>query len=654
MKIFLVLIAAVFAVVVARLWQLQVVGGEAHRREAEAALHSVELLAAGRGRILDRRGEILAMDKDVDEFCLDYRLLTGDRKWALREQRLIARREGLSMRRADRLFRRRAANARRRAARLCGSEETLDEVTCRIVRRVEAIRRIVGGDVREQLQHHAVARIPDQAAAARIRVELDDMVGASVRPGTVRFYPHGEAACHVVGLVGQVTAEEQQRLSRGDGRREPLERARDDYLDGDLIGKTGVEAACESVLRGRRGYRRLKRRATTFEELAMQPGEGGGTVRLALDIELQKRLAGLFRRMTAARNVLTGSREGAASSNGSIVVLSVPAGEVLALVSLPTYDPNHYARDFEALCADERNLPLLSRAVRRRYPPGSSVKPLAALAGLQLGVIDTHTEFDCRGYLHTPTAFRCWIYTQYRLGHGPLAVTAAIKNSCNIFFYHVGELIGMRRMAEAFGRFGFLRRPGTRLPEERAGIVADEGTRGQARLLAIGQGPVAVTPLHVANAMATIARDGEFLSPLLIRDDGRPRHRAVLPLRPEHLRAVQEGMFQVVNERGGTAYKQFHAPGSPPLEAEAYGKTGTASAPPADLNADGRLDAYERERNEMAWFAGFAFGRGAPAGRRHGVAFSVVVEYATGGASRNAAPIGREVVRVCREMGYLN
>lgn len=182
-KIFMALIAAVFAVILARLWRLQIVEGREYRRRADAALRSVELLPARRGDVLDRRGEILAVDRQCYEFCLDYRLLAGDERWAARQRRRIAGQEDVSLGRAERIFDQRLETTRRLALEAGElSPEGLDKRIERIVSRIRAIRRQVGGDIREEFQHHAVLTGLDEATAAWLKASLPVMVGASVRP----------------------------------------------------------------------------------------------------------------------------------------------------------------------------------------------------------------------------------------------------------------------------------------------------------------------------------------------------------------------------------------------------------------------------------------------------------------------------------------
>ncbi|MBS3733580.1 MAG: hypothetical protein KGY99_01495 [Phycisphaerae bacterium] len=670
MVIFMGLVGVVFLVVVARLGHLQLIAGASYRRQAAAALRSIELLPTRRGEILDRKGRILALDNPCYQFCLDYRFLTRDAKYVLRQKRRIALRNGVSMLRAAEIYRDRQARTWRLAAHIGDvSPQELRDRAQSIIRRVRRIRDIVGTDVREQFQTHPVLVGLDEAAATQFEAKLDDMIGAQVRPGHMRWYPRGETACHVIGLTGEVGSED---LRRKGSRGETLSERLDEYLAGDTIGRMGIEKSCEAFLRGQRGYRKLKRRVGKAPEVLEQRlGEPGGTVRLAIDIELQEILTQLFCELTAQRNAVTGSWRGARPSNGAAAVVSIPEGDVLALVSIPTYDLNTYGKRFDELRDASVELPLLNRAVTRRYPIGSTAKPITAVAGLETRLqppITPQTRFTCHGRIRVGnTHLHCWTHSHGMPGHGALDLVGALMHSCNVYFYSVGRRVGLEQLCQWFARFGFARPPVASLPAAVSGHVPTRRWLAQhkpgyrvarpfdACQVAIGQGFLGATPLHVASAMATIARGGVVVTPrLVLRGPTFERHQEDLGVPAAHMTAIQRGLYKVVNERGGTAYKAFHVTGTPISGVDVYGKTGTSTATPPDLNGDNRLDARERRLKEMSWFAGFAVPRsgGSVTGRR-GVSVAVVVEYTTGGGSRNAAPVAREAIRACREMGYI-
>ena len=656
-KIFLGLLATALLVLTGKLVQLQVIEGREYRRKAEAAMRRVKVLPVMRGQITDRKGRILAIDEPCFDLCLHFRFLTANKRWIARRKRLIARGRKIGKAAAAEVYRGRSeltwSIAREQAAR--AGIDLAEEVRA-IVDRVEAVRRIVNRGriekitVRDELQSHAVVRGLDEHAAMKLRTEVSRMIGAEVRPSHKRWHPYGRDACHVIGMTGKVWAEEMERLNLKAAQAPWLARMRVNYLPGDVIGKFGVEKMCERLLRGRRGYRRFRLSGETLSE---KPTIQGVDVHLTLDIVLQRKIAELLE---------------AKGFTGSAVVLSVgsraaPECEVLALVSVPTYDLNAYATEYPKLVAETVKLPLLHRAVVQRYPPGSTVKPVAAIAALGDGVISLQTTINCRGYLHNPDSFRCWIWKRAQHGHGRLAVVEALQRSCNVFFYEVGNRVGAARLCEWFSMMGFAEKPGTGLPSERPGTVPTERwlmarhkrryRPSDARFMAVGQGLLTATPLHLANTMATIARDGVSLTPVLALE-GAPRQvRRDLPLNPAHLRAVCEGMHRVVNDRQGTAWKYFHGPGVTPLEGvELCGKTGTATTAPQriDSNRNGRIDRDDKivRKGDTAWFVGFAPHQGPQ------IALAVTIEYVgAGGGGANAGPIALEIVRICQGMGYV-
>jgi penicillin-binding protein 2 len=347
-------------------------------------------------------------------------------------------------------------------------------------------------------------------------------------------------------------------------------------------------------------------------------------------------------------------------------MIHVPTGQILAMVSEPGYDLNRYYDDYRLLTAEPTNLvylPLLHRAVALRHPPGSTVKPITALAGLATGTITPDTVLPCApGYMgKSPTNFRCWIYKRYHRPHDDLDLVEAIMRSCNVYFFRVGDQVGHDALCQWFSLLGYDRPCGTGLPEEKSGRVPD--SRWYRRVadrgvypsdtwnMSIGQGEIGPTPLHVANAMATIARDGVLLSPRISLNAGPEQVRQTLPIPGEYIAAVREGMKRVVNQRdGGTAYRHFHGAGVG-LDVTLCGKTGTAETAPqrVDSNENGRIDGQDMivRQGDTAWFAGFAPHENPQ------VAFAVVVEYCQGGGGTNAGPIAREMVRLADELHYL-
>lgn len=614
LRIFLAIVIAAMATMIGRLGYLQVVRGQEYRSEAERLLTRQELLPAPRGTIYDRTGKcILAVDKPCFDLCLDYRFLVSEPHWMAVQRRNLARENGVPADVAAEIYQQRAQRTWD-LVRKAGAEAGVDveEIVQRVLQRVQSLRQRVGGKIAEEEQWHPIVAGIDTA------VDLSGTVGANLQRSTRRHYPYGSTACHVIGLTGMVSRQEQQDRNVGDGA-DNLARMRVNYLDVDWIGKCGVELLCEEVLRGVRGYRREK--ATRGGRVTMEnvPAKQGGDVHLTIDIELQRALTALL---------VDGHH------NGAIAVLSVPRGEVLALVSAPGYDLNTYRKEFPALQGDKANRPLLDRCVSVRYAPGSTVKPLVGLAGLASGKITVNSTIDCQGLIDPKNtqSFRCWMYKRFGGGHGPLTVTEALKCSCNVFFGRLGGMIGPHELVGWFGQFGLLDRPGTGLSSEVTGDLPgprDSLVLADGWLMGMGQGAIAVSPLQIANAIATVARGGEFLSPRIVTEGAPLQVRRQLPFTPEQVRAIQRGMWKVVNEEGGTAHKIFQ---DAKLPVEICGKTGTAEV--------------EGQETDTGWFVGFAPYQDPQ------IAFAIVLERVEGGGGANAGPVGIELIRMCDEMGY--
>ena len=665
LKILLGLIVAAFLVMLGRLGQLQILQGDDYRRQAEQRLRSFTFPQGQRGRILDRNGVILAEDVACHDFCLDYRFLISDPRWVKRQVRAIAKAQNLDPdkdqdnAKARRIYEQRAEYTRRLTQQLAVEfDQDLQKNIARIIRKIGRWRKAAGRDVKEQRIPHAVVNGLTEETVNSLRALMSKTVGASLVPGHYRRYPQGHVACHIIGVIGAVFRAEEERWNIPPDSADWITRMRRNYLPGDIIGKMGIEKMAERLLRPRRGIQRFKHPGEVdFEEAA----QDGRDIHLTIDIELQRRVTERMRR---------------SGYNGSFVLLSVPSGDVLAMVSCPTYDLNTYRKKYNDLAGISRdpdnpenlsataqwsriNLPLLNRAVGGAYPTGSTVKPITALGGLGAGKITPNSIITCTGFYRTIDSkprFRCWIYKLPQRTHPPLDLVGGLKNSCNIYFFEVGNRLGGRVLTDWLKLAGFGELAGTGLPEERTGVVATEEylhrheNRGffpsDAWLIAIGQGIFSATPLQIAGAHATIARGGVFLSPRVSLEGAPPQVRRNLPVPEGYVRKIRDGMYAVVNEPGGTAFKHWRN-ARPRLDVRVCGKTGTAETSPQriDSDGDGRRDKIVR-KGDHAWFAGFA------PYKKPQIAFAVIAEYA-GSGGKNAVPIAKDVLRICRELGYL-
>jgi penicillin-binding protein 2 len=634
--VFLVLILLVFLGLLGRLYDLQILRGSDSRKAFDEGQVQTDTLPALRGEILDNHGNYLARNVSCFEFCMDYRLMVGDVNWAKKQQRTIAR--GLARggkvssahrEDAERMFQEMAEKSRSLAAEACGSAEKRDDIVFGIVDRVEElISRRRERPIEADSQHALITELDEKTAAA-LRTKLTGTIGVSVRSAMKRQYPRGETACHIIGVTGPVTARDRDRYN--DANIDELTRLREEYRLDDVIGQFGVEKLCEQALRGLRGYRQT---GVAGGGEVVVPAQHGKDVHLSMDVELQDELTKKYRQTFPGKN-------------GCAVLLNVRDGTVLAMISIPAFDLNNYRQDYARLLNDDFDHPLIQRAIARGYAPGSTAKPLAALAALGSGVITPQTTFTCEGRL-----FPGKDYLKCTSTHGTLDLVEGIAKSCNVYFYHVGERVEHYhpgKLMETYRAFGYGEKLCTGLADETAGKLPDQIDPQAARMLAIGQGPITVTPLHVAVAMGTIARRGQYISPSVVMGDSSQVKRKI-DIPESMYEAIHRGMHGVT-QSGGTAQGAFRDAN---LGFDVCGKSGTAQTPPQwkDRNGDGRMQDDEvLRRGNMVWFAGFA-----PYGHPQ-VAFAMMVEYVDwdeeGGGAKVVAPFAIEALRACKARGYI-
>jgi len=475
------------------------------------------------------------------------------------------------------------------------------------------------------------------------QLEFMNTDGIQILPTESRIYPYGSVAAQTIGWVGPATQKQDKELFEDDRL--------SSYQGGELCGREdGVEYACEAILRGRRGEEIFN---IDGELISSTDTQFGSDVALTLDIELQKRIEDYLTNYPHDPNCGPGM---------SAVVIEVGTGDVLALVSLPTYDLNRVRYDYGELVRDRSRKPMINRAVNEQYPPGSVVKPVILIAGMETEQVTAEEVISCPPQKAPPGWPNCLIYNRYQVGHdGQWKNDArnAIKGSCNVYFSRLADRIDPALLQQWLYAFGYGRDilfiPETLIDPNRADIGRDfkqsagiiwsgwsRGTYefaqdmpsirpGERRMFGIGQGNLRVTPLQVANAMATLAREGVFRLPRLFYDAPRNSDGVDIGVSLGSLAVVYDGMNSVVNEYGGTAYARFQhfLRILSQEDVKVYGKTGST------------------ERPEHAWFAGFAQDSTA-----RKIALAVVVENGQSG-SRDAAPLARDIFQFCIEAGYI-
>jgi len=651
----LVLLAA-FALLSSRLWYLQIVEGARFRQAAEGNRRRTLPTAPLRGRIYDREGRVLAenipsftvlaMAEDLPEQGAE-RTRMFDRLCSLLrcsgtlqvnpsvldegEQRVLypwlAGRTELPRSEAE--------------GTLAGLEDPftltlqLDVAEAGWLRgRVEASAGLTYSNVLEEaLRQNAgppylpvplMDNVPRDSALVLEEHRLD-FPGIFVQAEALRRYPTGALTAQIVGYVGRISPEELSAFNPDPRGGEPVR-----YLDNDRIGKDGAERAYEQLLRGQLGIREIQVDAGGHPVGApfwAREAEPGYDVVLTLDTDLQQKVTEVLQQYI---ELAEQQRPDSYSPvyGGVAIVMDVRTGQILAMVSLPTYDNNLFTRrmtaeEFRTL-ADDPHHPLMNRAIAGEYPPGSTFKLVVAGAGLQEKVITPESQIVDKGALLIPNrydpslpaqVFPCWL----RSGHGRQNIVLAIQNSCNVFFFTVAggtpeenyeDGLGTERMIQYAHAYGYGELSGLGLPGETAGLIPSPQWKGEALgepwvqgdvyNMAIGQGNILATPLQLLNTAAAVANGGTLYRPQLllhvldsqgrIARDFAPEIIRQLPVDPEYLALIREGMRRVVT-MGSADYARTHS------HVTIAGKTGSAEYGP--FLASGVRQAH-------AWFVAFA------------------------------------------------
>lgn len=453
-----------------------------------------------------------------------------------------------------------------------------------------------------------IAENLDWERYAALSIRAPDLPGVQPAQGFARYYPEGAAVGHLLGYVGAASAKDYEKS------KDPLLIA-----PGFKIGKEAIERVMETQLRGQPGARRseVTARGKLVRDLATRPDLPGGTVQLTIDAGLQA---------YAARRL--------GENSGAVTVIDLATGGILAMASMPAYDPNSFSDgigrlEWKMLSEDERR-PLVNKPLQSMYPPGSTLKPAAALALLRAGIRPEETVFCAGGYRLGNRTFRC-------LGrHGTVNLKRAIAKSCNTFFYAMGRRIGYDNIAIMARELGLGARYDLPVTSQSYGTVPDSAWKlkkyNQSWIEAdtlnatIGQGFVQVTPFQLA-VMASRVASGRVLIPHLT---GRGSPGVALNCPPEHLAIVRDAMSEVVNGDGTAGRSRL------PLDGILMGgKTGTAQVRKIAGSQRGQSGVWKyRDHGLFVCFAPVDNPR---------YAASVVIEHGLGGA-RAAAPVARDVL----------
>ncbi|MCP9446023.1 MAG: penicillin-binding protein 2 [Nitrospira sp.] len=573
LRIGLLLVVALLAL---RLWHLQIREGAYYRDLSENNKTRQVLMEPARGLIYDRHGVLLA--NNVPSFSLYV---------ALDE---VRDREALIEKLSDLL--------------------ELDPAF---------IRKKLGGKGGKLLPRKIKDRLTLRDAVL-IESHRLDLPGVMIQVESQRNYPGGVTASHVLGYVGEASAEQLEKPEFSD------------LHQGSIVGQYGIEKSFDRYVRGQAGYKRIEVDAHGHEKKAVvvEKPQAGNDLYLTIDVRLQKLAEELLGR-----------------EYGAIVALDPTNGDILAMASRPAFDPNVLSRELTpkqwAEIVQDEGRPLNNRASQGQYPPGSTFKVPMAVAALESKTVSPFSTVTCNGgYQFGNRIFRDWKVT----GHGAVNLHSALVHSCDVYFYTVGQRMGIDLMAEFGKEFGLGQSTGVDLPSERIGVMPSTAWKkkvkkepwlpGETISVAIGQGYMTVTPLQMANLIATVANDGVNYRPRLVlavmdRITGNLQELPAVPrgkinAKPETFRLIKEALADVVKVGTATRAKSSIV--------TIGGKTGTAQV--AALRT-GPEESIPKKFRDHAWFIAFAPVESPK------IAVAVLVEHMGHGGSA-AAPLAKEII----------
>ncbi|WXT99627.1 MAG: Peptidoglycan D,D-transpeptidase MrdA [Catillopecten margaritatus gill symbiont] len=458
----------------------------------------------------------------------------------------------------------------------------------------------------------------------------NQFVGIDIEPYFHRVYPNNASSVHVVGYVSRMNKKDKDFYDK------------QNYLGTSFVGKTGIEKQYEILLHGKSGKKQIERNVTgrVINTKVIKEAGKGADLYLSIDLDMQKK----------AESLLKGKR-------GSIVAMDVTNGEVLVMASTPVYNPNWFVngisrKAYKKLQAS-KDIPQLNRAIQGLYPPGSTVKPMVALAGLEQGFITAHSEAYCPGFFKLPNVkrkFNDW----KRSGHGVVNVKDSIAQSCDVYFYDLADKMGIDALHDGLAYFNFGKKTGVDIPGERGGILPSKDWkkinkdkpwyRGETLITGIGQGFMTASPLQLAVSTAALANKGVLFQPKILKNiqiPGKNIKEAAkgaseqIPIKDiHHWEDVIDGMRQTIYSPNGTGRRL-----NKKLKYTLAGKTGTAQVFGLDAEEQYIAANLDERLRDHALFTGFA-----PI-ENPKIAIAVIVENA-GSGSAKAAPLAKEVLDI--------
>lgn len=633
-NILTVLTYIVGIILIARLFNLQIVHGAEYREGSNTRLTRESVLEASRGSIIDKTGTTLVSSKmefslemyksKVDTEVLNQSILNMVNileKYELDYvdslpikiepfEYKITDNELLAWKKANSIDEDMSAE---QAFYKLKDKYKIQNNDIQEIRKIMTIRYELAQKGYSSTKAVTIAQNISREAVAEFSESSEKFAGINIVVQPIRQYTSGNLASHILGYAGKISSEE-------------YEKRKSTYGSNDLIGKTGIEYVFEEYLKGKNGTKQIDMAVdgTTTAEYVSQEAIAGSDIVLTIDANLQH----------IAENALASNIQKISSGGfgraydakaGACVVMNVNSGEVLAMASYPDYNPEDFVGGIsnEAWNRYTNNSakPLVDKAIQNSYSPGSTFKMITAIAGLESGAINLNTKINDTGvYKKYGISMNCWYYTDYHRGHGYLDVSGAIEKSCNYFFYETGDRMGIDKLAEFARYFGLGGKTGVELQGETGGVLASRETKSQMHPddpnwnpgntlnATIGQGDNEFSPIQMARYISMLANGGHRIDVSIVKTirnaDGSEVSREdinkfvnkklgleedttqELQINQNHLKAVLQGMKSVTSDTEGTAYVRFKD-----FDISVGGKTGSAEAPNNQVHA---------------WFVGFA------------------------------------------------
>ena len=622
-------------ILIARLFNLQIVHGVEYREESNTRLTRESILEASRGSILDKTGTALVTSKtqfslemykskvdvqDLNKCILNmvevlekYDIEYADSfpigidpfEFKISEEQLIKWKKDNNLN---------SDITAEEAFYKFKNKYKIENNNIQEIRKIIAIRYEVAQKGYSSIRAVTIAENIPREAVSEFSESSEKFAGINIVVKPVRQYTSGNLASHILGYAGKISSEE-------------YEKRKNTYNPNDIIGKTGIEYVFEEYLKGKNGIKQIDMAVdgTTTAEYIAEEAVAGSDVVLTIDANLQhiaeQALAANIQKIASG-----GFGKAYDAKAGACVVMNVNTGEVLAMASYPDYNPDDFvggiSTDAWNNYTNNEAKPLVNKTMQNSYSPGSTFKMITAMAGLESGAIDLNTKINDTGVYTKYRDYqpRCWYYTDYHRGHGYLNVSGAIEMSCNYFFYETADKMGIDKLAEIARYFGLGGKTGIELQGETSGVLASKETKqkmhpddpnwnpGNTLNAAIGQGDNEFSPLQMARYISMLANGGHKIDVSIIKtirnSDGSEASREEINkfvnkklnleeesnedmnINQSYLNAILQGMKSVTSDTAGTAYVRFKD-----FNISVGGKTGSAEAPNNKVHA---------------WFVGFA------------------------------------------------